>query len=55
MLVAVETDAVTQAVREELVAGTETGGSHDGARRVIHGAGKFPAAAGVQRGVLRAA
>ena len=50
---AVEADAVAQAVGEEFVVGAETGGGDDCAGGIIDGAGEFAGARGGERGVLR--
>ena len=52
MFVDVEADAMAEAVREEFVPGAVAGGSDDGASGVIHGAGKFSCAGGIEGRVL---
>src|SRR5271155_5538380 len=53
MLVAVEADAVAQAVGEEFVVGAVAGGGDDFAGGVVNGAAEFSGAGGVECGVLR--
>ena len=52
MLVDVEADAVADAMSEEFVAGAVACGCDDGAGGIIHGAGEFSGAGGVESGVL---
>jgi len=53
MLMAVESDAVAEAVGEEFVVWAVAAIDDDGACGIIDGAGEAPGARGIQRGVLR--
>src|SRR5437762_13387818 len=55
MLVSVQADAMSQAVREGLVVRPEPGIGDDFARRVIHGAGTAACARRIQSRILRSA
>jgi hypothetical protein len=52
MLVAIEADAVAEAMGEESVAGAEAGGSNDCASGIVDGAGNVTGASSVESGVL---
>jgi len=52
MLVAIEADAVADAVGEEFVVGAKSGAGDDGAGGIVDGAGKFSGAGGIQRDIL---
>ena len=49
---AVEANAVAEAVREEFVVGAEAGGSDDGAGGIVDGAGEFAGASSAKSGIL---
>lgn len=52
MLVAIEADAVAEAMGEEFIAGAVAGSGDDVAGSIVHGTGKFSGAGGIESSIL---